>query len=226
MAQTIVVLKRAHFFSIDNDIIDVHAKTIGAIGIAIYAVLARYANRRTGECWPAIARVQRTLNLGRSTVKRYLHRLEAAGLISVEERWSEDGDRTSNLYTLLNPEPDAITTRQQASAAPPPRASGDHDGGGSTTNSPPVLEAEDGRSTLNLQEPDPQNQKNETTPDTPPPVKTSRQTTCTHPDSETSRIDGMTICYHCWSILDEPVSVDASRESSLPPEETAGTQAA
>jgi hypothetical protein len=52
MAQTVVVLKRAHFFSIDNDIIDVHAKTIGAIGIAVYAVLARYANRRTGECWP------------------------------------------------------------------------------------------------------------------------------------------------------------------------------
>ena len=62
MTQTIVVLKRAHFFSIDNDIIDIHAKKIGAIGIAIYAVLARYANRRTGECWPAIARIQRTLN--------------------------------------------------------------------------------------------------------------------------------------------------------------------
>ena len=105
MTQTIVILKRAHFFSIDNDIIDVHAKTIGAIGIAIYAVLARYANCRTGECWPAIARIQRTLKLGRSSVKRYLQRLEAAALITVEARWSDDGDRTSNLYTLLDPEP-------------------------------------------------------------------------------------------------------------------------
>src|SRR5690348_7766086 len=54
MAQTVIVLKRAHFFSLDNDLIDVHAQTIGALGIAVYAVLARYANRRTGECWPAI----------------------------------------------------------------------------------------------------------------------------------------------------------------------------
>lgn len=92
-----------------------HAKTIGAIGIAIYAVLARYANRKTGECWPAIARIQRTLNLGRSTVKRYLHRLEAAGLITVEERWDEEGDRTSNHYTLLDPDPHAIAKRQEQS---------------------------------------------------------------------------------------------------------------
>ena len=112
MAQ-IVVLKRAHFFSIDNDLIDVHAKTIGAIGVAIYAVLARYANRKTGDCWPAIASIAQTLQLARSTVKLYLRRLEQAGLIAIRERQDTAGDATSNLYTLLDPSPAVVDKRLQ-----------------------------------------------------------------------------------------------------------------
>ena len=203
MTQTIVVLKRAHFFSIDNDIIDVHAKTIGAIGIAIYAVLARFANRRTGECWPAIARIQRTLKLGRSTVKRYLHRLEAAGLITVEERWSDDGDRTSNLYTLLNPESDAIVQRQQTTSAAPSLTPDGDDGGGSAENPPPVLDEGEGRSTPDPK-PDLHNQKQETTMNAAAPVKTTRQKTCSHPEVEIHRLsDGIVICFHCYALLDE-----------------------
>ena len=205
MTQTIVVLKRAHFFSIDNDIIDVHAKTIGAIGIAIYAVLARYANCRTGECWPAIARIQRTLKLGRSTVKRYLHRLESAGLITVEERWSDDGDRTSNLYTLLDPEPAAIAHRQQtlAESTALSRTRVDDEGGGSTVDLPPVLDEGEDRSTPDPQ-PDLHNQNKETTVNAASPVKTQRQKTCSHPEAEIHRLsDGIIICFHCYKLLDE-----------------------
>jgi DNA-binding MarR family transcriptional regulator len=204
MPQTIVILKRAHFFSIDNDIIDVHAKTIGAIGIAIYAVLARYANRRTGECWPAIARIQRTLKLGRSSVKRYLKRLEAAGLITVEERWSEEGDRTSNLYTLLNPEPDAIAQRQQTAATAIAPGILDVGEGGFTETPPPVQEEGEGGSTLDPQEPDPENTKKETTKDAAPLEQTSRQKTCPHPEAEVHRFaDGITICHHCFALVDD-----------------------
>jgi DNA-binding MarR family transcriptional regulator len=226
MAHTVVVLKRAHFFSIDNDIIDVHAKTIGALGIAIYAVLARYANRRTGECWPAIARIQRTLKLGRSSVKRYLHRLEAAGLITVEERWSEDGDRTSNLYTLLNPEPAAIAERHQTTSAAPSRAPGYCEGGGSTETPPPVLADEEGGSTPNPQEPDPQNLKKETTYDAAALEKTHRQLTCTHPLPERSSIDGMTLCYHCWSIVEDTNVVATHSEVHRCPDKPDASQAA
>ena len=226
MAQTVVVLKRAHFFSIDNDIIDVHAKTIGAIGIAIYAVLARYANRRTGECWPAITRIQRTLNLGRSTVKRYLHRLEAAGLITVEERWSGEGDRTSNLYTLLNPEPAAIAARHQTTSAAPTLARGDCEGGGSAETRPPVRADEEGGATPDPQEPDPQNTKNETTLDAAAPEKTHRQLTCTHPTSERSCINDITICYHCWSIVEDTSVVESHSEVHRCPDEPDTSQAA
>jgi DNA-binding MarR family transcriptional regulator len=212
MTQTIVVLKRAHFFSIDNDIIDVHAKTIGAIGIAIYAVLARYANRKTGECWPAIARIQRTLNLGRSTVKRYLHRLEAAGLITVEERWDEEGDRTSNRYTLLDPDPTAITQRQEQSDTPvlfdPATAT---QGGGSATDPPSVLCDAVGESTTNPEPSDPQNQQRETTNDVPSQGQTNRQRTCLHPAAEVHRMaDALTICLHCFSVLDSHETSEGS----------------
>src|SRR5438128_1765190 len=108
----IVKLKPGHRFSIDNDIIDIHAKTIGAIGVAIYAVLARYANRKAGECWPTIGRIARMLDLARSTVKVYLRKMEKAGLIAIEERQDPLGDPTSNLYTLLDPSPDAIDQRR------------------------------------------------------------------------------------------------------------------
>jgi hypothetical protein len=227
MAQTVVVLKRAHFFSIDNDIIDVHAKTIGALGLAIYAVLARYANRRTGECWPAITRIQRTLNLGRSTVKRYLHRLEVAGLITVEERWSKDGDRTSNLYTLLNPEPAAIAQRQQTASAAPSLAHDDCEGGGSAETRPRVLANGEGGVTPDPQEPDLQNTKKETTLDAATPEKTHRQLICTHPTSERSRIsDDITICYHCWSIVEDTSMVESHSELHRRPDEPDTSQAA
>lgn len=203
MAQ-VVILKRAHFFSIDNDIIDVHAKSIGAIGIAIYTVLARFANRRTGECWPAIGRIERTLDLGRSTVKRYLHRLQAAGLITIEERWDEEGDRTSNRYTLLDPDPHTMATRQEPSETPAVlAAAAATEGGGVTATLPSVPAEEAGRSTGPPEPSDPQNQKKETTISAAPLEKTHRQSTCSHPTLEQSWIDGMTICYHCWSIVED-----------------------
>jgi DNA-binding MarR family transcriptional regulator len=207
MAQ-IVILKRAHFFSIDNDIIDVHAKTIGAIGVAIYTVLARYANRRTGECWPTVARIARMLELGRSTVKRYLHRLQAAGLISIEERWDEEGDRTSNRYTLLAPDPEAIAKQQEQAASPTVLAGlTATDGGGSATNPPSVPCDALGGCTMNPEPTDPQNQDKGTTNDAAALGPTARQKSCSHPALEVHRFsDGITICFHCFALLGNDVN--------------------
>jgi Helix-turn-helix domain len=110
--------KRAHCFSIDNDILDRHAETIGPMGLLVYVALARYANRRTGACWPSIDRIAHTVQLARSTVKLSLHRLAAAGLITITERRDAAGDPTSHLYTLLAPDPTAVTQRLAARLAP------------------------------------------------------------------------------------------------------------
>ncbi len=199
----IITLKRAHFFSIDNDILDVHAKTIGGVGVLVYVALARYANRTTGECWPAIDRIARTLQLARSTVKLYLRRLEAAGLITITERRDAAGDPTSNCYTLLDPSPAAVAKRQAAkaaSAAPGP------EGGRPPADPPPAACQPTGRT--------------EETPKTPPGTdlrhtydkssqprtaarpKTPPENPCPHPLEERSYFGDITVCQHCWTMLD------------------------
>jgi hypothetical protein len=67
-ARTIIRLT-GNYFGIPNEIIDTHGRTLGAIGVGIYAALARYADRTTGDCWPAIRKLERALDLARSTVK-------------------------------------------------------------------------------------------------------------------------------------------------------------
>src|SRR5437763_16592996 len=137
-----VIRLTGNFFGIPNNIIDTHGRTLGAIGIGIYTALARYADRKTGECWPAIAKIERVLGLARSTVKVYLHKLEAIGLIEIEERWDAAGDRTTNLYTLLDASPAAIArhlaARAAADAQRQERAATGPAGGGAAADPPSV----------------------------------------------------------------------------------------
>lgn len=48
---------RTHAFLTANDIIDTYGPQIGALGVAMYAVVQRDADRTTGECWPSIATI-------------------------------------------------------------------------------------------------------------------------------------------------------------------------
>jgi DNA-binding transcriptional ArsR family regulator len=200
MAQ-IVVLKRAHFSSFDHDIIDVHGPTIGAIGVGIYTALVRFANRKTGECWPSIGRLAQVLDLARSTVKVYLRKLEDAGLIDIRERQDAAGDPTSNLYTLLDPSPAAVAKRlaaRKAATAP--------EGGRPPADPPPAECRPTGRPPADP-EPDPApltTEKNHAedahaAEETP---KTRTSNPCPHPLEELSHYDDVTICRHCWTMID------------------------
>lgn len=53
-----------------------------------------------GQCYPAIGTIARELNLSRRTVERAIQDLEKAGLLQKEQRWRENGGRSSLLYTL------------------------------------------------------------------------------------------------------------------------------
>ena len=114
---------RPNTFRIDNIIVDEYAEKIGAIGLAIYNVLARYADRETGICYPCIGTIAKKLALGRTTVKKYLRILLNHGLIAIAPRMSEAGDPTSNSYLLLDPSPDKVALRRrqlEARGAPVP----------------------------------------------------------------------------------------------------------
>ncbi len=53
------------------------------------------------KAWPGLGTIARDLSLSRSTVKRAVKDLEAAGLIRKEPHFRENGSATSNRYYLL-----------------------------------------------------------------------------------------------------------------------------
>jgi hypothetical protein len=76
-------------------------KTPGAYGLAVYTVLAAYANNTTQGCYPSLRLIAHDVQLCESTVIKTLRRLEDVGLISCSKRESDKGDYDSNEYTLL-----------------------------------------------------------------------------------------------------------------------------
>jgi predicted transcriptional regulator len=56
---------------------------------------------KDGKCYPAIGTIARELKLSRSTVKRAIADLEKSGRLRKEQRWRENGGKSSNLYYLV-----------------------------------------------------------------------------------------------------------------------------
>jgi predicted transcriptional regulator len=66
---------------------------------AVYMYLRDRADKK-GRCYPAIGTIAKELKLSRSTVKRAISDLEKTGHLHKEQRWRENGGRSSLLYTL------------------------------------------------------------------------------------------------------------------------------
>ena len=205
-----IIRLTGNFFGIPNEIIDTHGRTLGAIGVGVYAALARYADRKTGECWPGIAKLERVLNLARSTIKVYLHKLEAAGLITIKKRWDEAGDPTTNRYTLLDPSPAAIArhlaaraeadARGQEHGATGPKGGGSSDDPPSADTHPTGGSARDPEQSSSEQN---KQNKSECARAAETPARRTPTNPCPHPAPEVSCFDGMHICHHCWTIVEE-----------------------
>lgn len=68
--------------------------------IRLYAVLCRYANDQTGECFPARSTLAKRLGCSANTIDRARAELEEIGALTREQRTDGRGGQTSNLYTL------------------------------------------------------------------------------------------------------------------------------
>lgn len=66
---------------------------------AVYMYLKDRSNRE-GQCYPSIRTIARDLQLSRRTVERAIDDLVRAGLVTKEQRWRENGGRSSLLFTL------------------------------------------------------------------------------------------------------------------------------
>ncbi|MGB4394665.1 helix-turn-helix domain-containing protein [Zhaonella formicivorans] len=67
--------------------------------VAVYMYLRDRADR-DGKCYPAIGTIAAELKLSRSTVKRAIADLEKSGYLRKEQRWRENGGKSSNMYFL------------------------------------------------------------------------------------------------------------------------------
>jgi hypothetical protein len=216
MAKITKFQPRPHTYRVDNIIVDEYAEKIGAIGVAVYNVLARHADRETGLCYPSIGLIARKLKLGRTTVKKYLRILLNHCLIAISSRLSDEGDPTSNLYILLDPSPEQVALRRLRLEAllTPQEGTFTFEGGRSPDDPPPGLSATDPQSPADPEQSSFLNKDNRTTLDALLP--TEKQKTCTHPPSEIVFLsDQITICNHCYGLLDENFQ---RKEVNPPPE--------
>jgi DNA-binding Lrp family transcriptional regulator len=198
---------RPNTYRIDNIFIDEYARRIGPIGVAVYNVLSRHADRDSGLCRIGINKISSKLNLSRTSVKKYLYRLFTEGLIAIIPQYREQGGQTANHYLLLDISPEGRARRGAQFNALIRGEVPQADSGGSPRDLPPSLNdhlATGARSPNDPIQPSySQDILPRTLEDDLPPI----QRTCPHPDREVMHLsDGITICNRCYKLLDTAAS--------------------
>ena len=107
------------FAIVPSLIVRKYGSEIGAYGIALYTILATYADNETGESWPSKGTLAEVAGMSENTVRKYLAQLESLGIISISSRFRPDGGRTSDLITL-NPPPFEQDPPSSADGGAPP----------------------------------------------------------------------------------------------------------
>jgi hypothetical protein len=114
-----------HTFWIDDRVIDDFAPVMGrypfgAAALAVYAVLARRADR-DGESWERVKPMARLAATKERTFQRCIRLLELLGLVAVESCYFEGTNvQTSNRYTLLTPPSEPPDIDPDPARWPPP----------------------------------------------------------------------------------------------------------
>ena len=74
---------------------------ISAYAVRLYGTLRRHADQR-GECFPSRRRLAGFCKMSESTLDRSMKELIAIGAVRVQHRQTEDGEFTSNRYTVVS----------------------------------------------------------------------------------------------------------------------------
>ncbi len=78
---------------------EIYAQELPHRAKTVYMYLKDRSNQE-GQCYPAIGTIARELQLSRRTVERAIDDLVRAGFVTKEQRWRENGGRSSLLFTL------------------------------------------------------------------------------------------------------------------------------
>ena len=119
MTNTLQDARSPGWFWMEDAVIDVYAPRIGASGIAVYAYLARRADRQ-GVCFPSYDTIARDLGLSRRTAIAYVKLLQEHGLIMMLPRIAAGVKRSANAYRLVNLRGDNSAPRTTPRQGPQP----------------------------------------------------------------------------------------------------------
>ena len=189
---------------IDNDIIDEATPRIGLAGLGVLVLIKRYLNQKTNQCNPSYKTLARKAGVDRSTIIRYVKRLKAFKLIDPELQFKEDGSPTSNQYHFPSSAAfgtPPVTRHEQdrqdmggAAMPPPPPQTCLYPSGNPAT--PPGAPLPPEQVSL-------PNKKQRTIAEVDL-MPTEKQKTCPHPPELIVILpDNITICNHCYGLLDE-----------------------
>lgn len=67
--------------------------------VVVFIYLFDRANTK-GECWPAESTIARELKMSKTTVRRAIRDLRQAGLLETEQRFRDNGGKSSLLFKL------------------------------------------------------------------------------------------------------------------------------
>jgi hypothetical protein len=189
---------------IDNDIIDEAIPHIGLAGLGVLLLIKRYLNQKTNQCNPSYKTLARKAGVDRSTIIRYVKKLKAVNLLDPELQFKEDGSPTSNQYhfpCVHAPDTLPVTRHEQdrpykdGAGLPPPPSQECPYLSGSLATPPGASLPPEQSSSLN---------KKERTITEVNFMVTEKQKTCPHPPELIVILpDGITICNHCYGLLDE-----------------------
>jgi len=79
---------------------DIYNSSLPHRAVSVYMYLADRSGRK-GMCFPAMRTIAKELGMSRRTVIRAVKDLEENGYISTEQRWRENGGRSTLVYTIL-----------------------------------------------------------------------------------------------------------------------------
>lgn len=102
----------------DNEILDDYGPKIGAFGLAVYMVLCRRADNRTGQCRISNRDVAKRLAISPSTVRKSLRILSRMGLIEILMPENKQGHAPAS-YVVLEVEKRAYYAPRQVDGRHP-----------------------------------------------------------------------------------------------------------
>lgn len=75
----------------------------------VYLCLCKHADNTKQTCFPSLNRIAQIVGKSLSTIKRAVRELCSYGVIKRTARFRKDGGQTSNLYTIVASDPNALT---------------------------------------------------------------------------------------------------------------------